>query len=466
MISLIKDTIFYSSSKVLAGLLNLLIIMMFTRFLNQEDYGYYLIFISYTFFISSLFYWAQRISVNRYLNDYMGNYNSFIKTNIALFFKITIVIICLNILIFLSFVDLKFKILIYLCSLAAFLKSFFDLNQAILNMNFKSFLFSFNIILRSLFFISISFLLFYFFNLKSESLIFGFLVSYFLVLCTSSLSIFKKYFNYSYDKKIEKKIISFSVPLVGLFFCDYILTFSDRIFIHYYLGTENVGIYGANYDLIKQLSLFFMIVQGYIMYPRINKAYSNKDRIEFNTLFNYNIKLFLITFIPLCFFIIYFNNFISNIFLGEAFRYADFPIIPLFSIMFFMWGIKIHHFDYIFQLKEKTKFSFYILFLGSIINIVLNIFLIPIFGLMGALYSTFLAYLFILVFSIILGRQFIEINFPYLVFLKVIFNLFICFIILEQISHLVNPIMSIIILFFLYLLNLFLFNKKDLLIKL
>ena len=84
---------------------------------------------------------------------------------------------------------------------------------------------------------------------------------------------------------------------------------------------------------------------------------------------------------------------------------------------------------------------------------------------MGALYSTFLAYLFILVFSIILGRQFIEINFPYLVFLKVIFNLFICFIILEQISHLLNPIISIIFLLFLYLLNLFLFNKKDLLIK-
>ena len=466
MISLIKDTIFYSGSKVLAGILNLLIIMMFTRFLNQQDYGYYLIFISYTFFISSLFYWAQRISVNRYLNDYMDNYNVFIKTNIALFFKITIVVIFLNILIFFSFIDIKLKSLIYLCSSAAFLKSFFDLNQAILNMNFKSFLFSFNVILRSLFFVSISFLLFNYLNFKSESLIFGFLISYFLVLCISSLSNFKKYFNYLYDKGIEKKIISFSIPLVGLFFCDYILTFSDRIFIHYYLGTENVGIYGANYDLIKQLSLFFMIVQGYIMYPRINKAYSDKDKTNFNILFNYNIKLFLIIFIPLCFFIIYFNNFISTIFLGEAFRYTLFPIIPLCSIMFFMWGIKIHHFDYIFQLKEKTKFSFYILFSGSVINVILNVFLIPIFGLIGALYSTFLAYLFILISSIILGNQLIKIDFPYLVFLKVILNLIICFIALEKISVLVNPIISMIILLFLYLLNLFLFNKKDLLIRL
>ena len=76
----------------------------------------------------------------------------------------------------------------------------------------------------------------------------------------------------------------------ALFIFDYILAFSDRLLIGYYLGSEMVGIYGANYDLIKQLSLFFMIVQGYIMYPRINKAYSDKKQNIFNDLFNYNIK--------------------------------------------------------------------------------------------------------------------------------------------------------------------------------
>ena len=231
MISLIKDTVLYSASKGFAGLLNLLLIMIFTRFLNQDDYGYYLIFISYTFFISSLFYWAHRISVNRYLNDYKINYNVFLKTNIILFFKITILILLLNILIFFSSIDSTLKILIYLCSTASFLKSLFDLNQTILNMNFQSVFFSINIIFRSILFISLSFFLFNYINLRAESLIFGFLISYVLILFPSSLLIFKNFFNYLHDKEIEKKIISFSIPLIGLFFCDYILTFSDRIII-------------------------------------------------------------------------------------------------------------------------------------------------------------------------------------------------------------------------------------------
>ena len=134
--------------------------------------------------------------------------------------------------------------------------------------------------------------------------------------------------------------------------------------------------------------------------------------------------------------------------------------------MFFMWGLKTHHFDYIFLLKEKTKFSFYILLLGSAINIVLNIIMIPYFGLIGALYSTFLAYLFILIISIILGNYFIRINFPYLLLLKVLFNLFICFIVLEQISNIVSSTTSIIVLLLLYPLILFSLYKEDLLIKL
>ena len=68
MISLIKDSLLYSSSKIISGIVNLLVIVIFTRLLNQNEYGQYLIFVSYTFFIGSIFYWAHRLSTYRYLN--------------------------------------------------------------------------------------------------------------------------------------------------------------------------------------------------------------------------------------------------------------------------------------------------------------------------------------------------------------------------------------------------------------
>ena len=34
-----------------------------------------------------------------------------------------------------------------------------------------------------------------------------------------------------------------------------------------------VGMYGANYDLIKMMVLFGMVIQGYIIYPELNKTF-------------------------------------------------------------------------------------------------------------------------------------------------------------------------------------------------
>ena len=65
-----------------------------------------------------------------------------------------------------------------------------------------------------------------------------------------------------FDYKIIRKFCYYGFPLTGLFLFDYMLTSSDRIIIGYFLGPESVGIYGANYDLIKQFLLFLMVVQN------------------------------------------------------------------------------------------------------------------------------------------------------------------------------------------------------------
>ena len=464
MISLTKDLFIYSGSKIFSAILNIFVLVIFTRILNQDDYGQYLIFISYCSFIGSLFYWAHRLSIYRYLNFY-NNSTVFLKTNFILFLYTSLFLLYFNI--FLIFIPLAFnlKLLIHLSCLGGFLKSFFDLNQIILNAQFKSLFFSVNSILKSAFFLCFSIFLFYEFNLSYNSLIIGFLFSHFIISIPSFLFIFNKSFYSSYDKNIAKKILTFSLPLIGLFFCDYILTFSDRLFIDYYLGKKSVGIYGANYDLIKQLSLFFMMVQSYVLYPRINKAYSDKNIDLFRKLFNYNMKLFLIIFIPLSFVLIYFNNFISTLFLGIDFRDFSYQIIPLFSVMFLMWGIKIYHFDYIFQLKEKTTLPFYILLFGSILNIVLNIIMIPRFEILGALYSTFISYLIVLILSILLTNRLILITFPYLLLIKVLFNLFISSLLLKIIPNTI-PFINILCFILFYLFLTFLLNRDDMRIKL
>ena len=104
----------------------------------------------------------------------------------------------------------------------------------------------------------------------------------------------------------------------------------------------------------------------------------------------FNLNIFATVFLPLCIFIIYFNDSISSLFIGNQFTRQSSELIPIFSIIF-LWGVKIHHIDYIFQLKEKTCFM-YILFFGSLINLILNFILIPKMELIGKLRYAFILF--------------------------------------------------------------------------
>ena len=118
------------------------------------------------------------------------------------------------------------------------------------------------------------------------------------------------------------------------------LTSSDRIIIGYFLGPESVGIYGANYDLIKQFLLFLMVVQNLIIYPELNKKYEQEDYNDVKELMSLNLAVFYVVFAPLVCFIAIFNYEISSTFIGSDFNYDSSIFGPNTFPDFFHMGIK------------------------------------------------------------------------------------------------------------------------------
>ena len=169
--------------------------------------------------------------------------------------------------------------------------------------------------------------------------------------------------------------------------------------------------------------LFGMVIQGYIIYQELNKTYEKNEISKVKKLFTFNMNIFITIFLPLCIFIIYFNQSLSKIFIGDNFTILSGELIPLFSIMFLFWGIKLYHIDYIFQLTEKTSHLMYILLFGSIVNLFLNIYLIPIFDVLGAAYATMLSYSIILFISYFLGTNLLEVKINYDVLIRTIISM-------------------------------------------
>jgi O-antigen/teichoic acid export membrane protein len=419
--SVIKSKSFiYLFSKIFAALFQLLSIFLFTRIFSTKIYGDFILFSSYVMFICSFVFWWHRLSVYRYYHKFKKRYSTFIKTSYFSFYALCtfLIVIYLFLYIFSSTGFLKVSDIFLLSILASTLRSIFDLNQNLLNINRDDTFFGLNIIIRPLLFLCVCLFVHNFFPNSQYALLIGFISSFAISSIFSSYYIQKNTGDGSFDINIIKKFISYGFPLTGLFLFDYILTSSDRILIGYFFDSKMVGIYGANYDFIKQLILFLVIVQGLIIYPEINRTYEKGNQIELENLMSLNFNLLIVIILPLSIFVAFFNEFITSIFIGDNFNYTSSLLIPSFSFMFFFWGLKIYHFDYIFFLREKTRLSMKILLFGSLINICLNLVFIPRYELMGAAFSTLLAYLICLVLSFYKGRELMIVNIDKPIFLK------------------------------------------------
>ena len=405
----------YLFSKIFAAIINLFSIYIFTRLFNPEIYGSYLLFISYVIFLSYLIFGWHRSSVFRYFYKFKENYNSYIRTSYFSFYGLCTGLIFLCLFLLLFFNDNDIRLIIILSAIGALLRSNFDLNQSLFNISKYDNFYGIHVIIRPLLFIVICFITYYMYPENNYALIIGFTGSFLISIIYSNYFFQKHLVNSEFSNLIFKKFTSYGLPLIGLFIFDYILAFSDRLLIGYYLGSDMVGIYGANYDLIKQIIIFLMIIQNLIIYPDINKSYEKEKLNKVNKLMNLNFNIYLIIFLPLTIFIANFSEFISSILIGKNFIYSSNLLLPIFSFMFFIYGIKMFHFDYIFQLKEKTITSMKIIFVGSIINLLMNILLIPQFHLIGAASSTMLSYMCCLLLSFFIGEKITRLKFNILI---------------------------------------------------
>lgn len=80
-------------------------------------------------------------------------------------------------------------------------------------------------------------------------------------------------------------------------------------------------------------------------------------------------------------------------------------IIPLISLGMFFSVIKSFYFDYAFQLSGATRNQVYAVLVAAIVNVICNMLLIPLYGILGAALSTVGAFLFALIISVVLGLK-------------------------------------------------------------
>jgi O-antigen/teichoic acid export membrane protein len=197
-----------------------------------------------------------------------------------------------------------------------------------------------------------------------------------------------------------KEILLFSIPLIPAAISNIVLTLSNRYFLDYYISKKEVGLYQIGVGLANVLTVIITKPFKIAWPPYMYSVAGNENAKEIYR----NVLVYYV-------FIALWAGMAVSISAKEALIilttppfYSAYQIVPLLVVSLILFGMMeilvagIH-------ITKKTKYVSYIFMVAAVINLGLNYFLIPLYGMYGAATATVITFLFMNIYYFIYSQK-------------------------------------------------------------
>jgi len=191
------------------------------------------------------------------------------------------------------------------------------------------------------------------------------------------------------DFSIVKSYLPYTLPLLPTAICYWLINLGDRYVIGYFMGVDAVGIYSASYGLGGLLVLFYAPLSS-TLFPAMVHCYENNKIQELKTHLKYSLKFFLMFAIPSFFGLSVLSKSLLVTLATPEFAEGAVvvSIVALATVLYSCGSINV----YVLNLFKETKKVGLIYMASASINVVINIILVPLMGIVGAAIATLLTY--------------------------------------------------------------------------
>ena len=422
---LAKDTLFFLPAKAVPAVVGLLAVAIYTRLLSPKEYGQYVLVITAISILSTVFFgWLNQANLRFFEeNRESTRLSVFTSTSLFSFLALLLLITLLwyaSTVILERYTEGEILPLLRLGGLVLGVHAGYSFIINILRAERKALHYSLFASLDVIGRLGIAVLLIYFLALGPKGILWAHVIAtgalffwgiaWFYRRWEVSLAVF--------TPNMLREFASYGLPLVVLSIGELILSVSDRYIIGYFLGTDDVGVYAAGYNIASVgVSFFFMplILAGF---PILVQAYEREGEERVRYLFKNYLGVYFLILLPVVAGISALAPFIAGIVLGNGYVAAR-DIIPWIAIGTFFLGLSLCVNKPV-QLKKVTKLLLYPIILASFLNLGINILLIPNFGIIGAAIATSISYFASFGLTLWLSRTLLDWSFPWQSFIKVI----------------------------------------------
>ncbi|RHW42765.1 polysaccharide biosynthesis protein [Neobacillus notoginsengisoli] len=423
-----RDTIIYIPVFLAPAIINIILLMIFTRFFSPKEYGTYTIVVNTTIILSSVLAQWIVLSVQRFRPEYShnGTIREFNRNlnRLLLFISMGFLAAAVIFYPFLPSGLVSYRDYYWSSVLLIISTIYFTVLGGVYQVDLQSKQFRNLNVIQSIMKLVIILIFVMAIYYSPVSFIWGTLAAQALVtipmlryaetgkMFRSMKAAKDSFFGFG------KKFWRYGFPLIGWYIGTTVMNLTDRFMIEYFRSSHEVGIYSANFTIAVQAialicnPLFFAIQP--IMMNEIQQ-HSEQEHIE-RRISNFT-HLFIIIAMPFGVYFSIYRHEISELLLGNQFT-SGAIIIPILIIGFFAWNIGLYG-QLAYQIAKRTKEMFYFVFIAALTNFTLNLYFIPKWGFIGAAISTTIGFF---VYSGLLAafaHRFIKWKIPWMAFSKV-----------------------------------------------
>jgi len=195
-----------------------------------------------------------------------------------------------------------------------------------------------------------------------------------------------------FERRLVRNVLAYGLPLATTATLGFVVSTSDRFMLAGFLDSGVAGVYAVGYDLANYGIGMLLSIVNLAAYPLVVAALERDGPAAARQELSRTVSLLLMFGLPAAAGMAVLAPNIAAVLVGQEFEAATKAVLPWIAGAALIAGVKSYYLDLAFQLGRDTLKQLWIMLVSMALNVSLNLWWIPTLGLMGALYSTVVAY--------------------------------------------------------------------------
>jgi O-antigen/teichoic acid export membrane protein len=235
-----------------------------------------------------------------------------------------------------------------------------------------------------------------------------------------------------YSSDLFRRMLAFGIPMIAFELSGIVLNIGDRYVIEAMLGSESLGVYSAGYNFCQYVQVVFLVALSQAVTPMLVRCWEDKGPAETGRFVRQTLHYYLMVALPLVAGVSAVGREMLVILASD--KYAEgATIIPYVvggmavdgALAMLAAGLYI---------QKRTMVMAALMASCAILNILLNVAMIPSLGIVGAALATLLAYGALALGAWRAGRKLLPFAFPWTSAAKFAFMSLIMYVIVDSIA--------------------------------